>query len=101
MLRLRDYPKDLVIGDAIWRVRFVREIERSGKFITWGLCDPCDQVIYIRLGQSSEDRFITFCHELVHAWEAEYEFEIPHELVNKLEKPMARFIIDNVLGRSA
>lgn len=95
-MRLKDYPRQLTIGTAIWDVRFQRTLDhKPSKYIKWGECDPINQVIYIRLGQSAEQRLTTFIHEVLHAIEAEYKVEIAHDLVNALEKPLARLLIDN------
>lgn len=98
MLRLRDYPREFVIGDSIWSLKFKRNIGETTTHITWGLCDVSTNTIYIRLGQTPEERLKTLCHELIHAAEWEFDIEIPHKLVHQLETPLARFIIDNYLG---
>ena len=94
-----DYPKCIVVNDNVWDVRFVRRIPGEDPF-TSGLCDPSEQTIYIKMGQSPEERLKTFLHELLHIFEAEYKIDIPHRLVHRLEDPFARFLIDNYLGGS-
>ena len=102
MLKLKDYPREIQVGEALWEVRFVRQLEESDPArITWGLCDPSDQIIYIRLGQSQGERLKTFLHELLHAIEYEYKITMPHRLIHKLEDPLARFLMDNYLGGAA
>lgn len=101
MFRMRDYPETIVINENIWTVKFVRgpiEDEDGRGRDTVGLCDPSDQTIYIKMGQTPEERLKTFLHELLHAIENEYGIEIPHSLVHKLEDPFAKFLIDNYLG---
>lgn len=94
-MRLRDYPRQIVIGDSIWEVKFVRDID-NGR--TAGNCDPNEQVISIRMGQCETERLKTFIHELFHAWEEEYGLEIPHKLIYRLEEPIVDFIQDNYLA---
>lgn len=97
MFRMCDYPKEIVVNENVWDVKFVRRIdgEQSNVF---GLCDPGEQAIYIKMGQSPEERLKTFLHELLHVFEWEYKLEIPHKLIHGLEDPFARFLIDNYLG---
>ena len=98
-LKMKDYPRQIQVGDSVWGVRFVRRLaDPSPGSITWGACDPSDQVIYIRLGQSQTERLKTFLHELLHAIEFEYGFEMPHRLIHRLEDPLVRFLMDNYLG---
>lgn len=95
MLRLRDYPREIMVGEDLWAVRFVRRLPEDSQL---GLCDPSEQTIYIRLGQTQEERLKTFLHELLHAIEYEYKIVMPHRLIHRLEDPLARFLIDNYLG---
>lgn len=102
MLRLKDYPREILVGDSIWAIRFMRRLAADdGKMITWGLCDPAEQTIYIRLGQSPKERLKTLLHEILHAIEEEYQLDIPHQLIHRLEDPLARLLIDNYLRPSA
>lgn len=98
MLRIKDYPKEIRVGENDYEVCFVRNIgdKPGSKYTTFGGCNDFDCKIYIKLGQSAEERLITLVHELLHAVEAEYGIEIPHDLINKLEKPLAKLIIDNI-----
>ena len=95
MLRVKDYPREIQVGDSIWAIKFVRNLGQTATTITWGLCDPSTQTISIRLGQTAKERLKTVLHELLHAIEDEYGIEIPHGLIHKLEDPFARFLIDN------
>lgn len=100
MLRMRDYPKDVQIGDSVWSIRFVRNLGQTETTITWGLCDPGEQTIFVRMGQKPVERLKTVLHELLHAIEEEYDLELPHRLIHQLEDPLARFLIDNYLRAS-
>lgn len=91
-----DYNKDWVIGDNLWRVKFVRHIPHdvAGR-ICLGMTEPSEQIIYLKLGQGARGRFHTFLHEILHVIEDEYGLVIAHDLIYKLEEPLSRFVIDN------
>lgn len=91
---LKDYPRQFVIRDSLWDVKFVQKLD--GK-LTAGLCDPSCQTIYVRLGQTKIERLKTVIHELLHAMEHEYAITIPHKMVYTLEAPLAEFLLDNQL----
>jgi hypothetical protein len=93
--RQKDYPKELLIGDAIYRIRFVKKIDPTKKVV--GLCDPCDKEILILQGLSPLERFKSFIHEILHALEYEYEIKMDHSLIYKLEEPIAFLLLDNIL----
>ncbi len=94
--RQRDYPRQLQIGDNIWDVVFCREI-KDEPASTLGLMDPSDCTIYIRMGQTPEERFKTFAHEICHAVCYEFKIEENHRVIHNLEEPILRFLIDNGL----
>ena len=90
------YPRTLKVAGRDWKVRFVNKIEDGTKARdTIGLCDPYDATLFILAGQSPEERFVTFVHEFLHALEEEYEFELGHRVIRKLEGPLAKFLLDN------
>lgn len=95
-MRLKDYPRQIVIKDSIWDVKFVKKLNGHGR-MTIGLCDPSDQTISVRLGLDKRERMKTLIHEIFHAWEEEYGLHIPHKLIYALEDPVVDFIIDNHL----
>lgn len=95
MLRRKDYPKTLQIGDQIYTIRFVRKFKDKD---TVGECDPCDKEIRILQGQSPKQTLICLIHEVCHALiEFEHDIEIKHKLIYALEKPIYQFLIDNLL----
>lgn len=98
MFRQRDYPREIVVGDQVWEIRFVRGIAGTATTVTLGLCDPSEHVIYIKQGLKPTERLATFVHEVLHAIEYEYNIEIAHKLVHLLDEPIAKLIIDNYLG---
>lgn len=92
-------PKELVIGDSIWTVKSVRKIQfNERKRETIGLNDPSTQEILIKTGMSPKERLTTLIHEIIHAFEDEYDVEIGHEIIEKIEDGVAQFFIDNFLG---
>lgn len=95
MLKRKDYPKELLIGDEFYKVKFVRKFEDKN---TVGECDPSSKEIRILCGQGGEDTLKTFIHEVCHALiEFEHDIEIKHKLIYALETPIYRFILDNFL----
>ena len=96
IFNMKDFPRQLEIGENIWRVRFCRTIPGEPD-TTLGLCDPSDNTIYVKLGQTPVERFKTFVHEILHAWESEFSVSIPHSVIHDLEEPIFRFLLDNGL----
>ena len=96
--RIKDYKRTWCVGDEVWTIKFVRKVpgEQCDENL-FGLSDPSEQCNYIRLKQNKFKILCTFIHEMFHSIEAEYDFKIPHDLIWKLEIPIARFIIDNFL----
>lgn len=102
MLRLRDYPREFLVGDSLWKLRFVRvvpERARKGREVI-GLACPETQTIYVQLRLTHFDRFVVVIHELTHCMEDEFDFEIDHDTLNKLDKSWAKFMYDNFFGGS-
>jgi hypothetical protein len=93
-LKMKDYLREVQIGDSIWEIRFCKKIPDEPA-TTIGLCDPSEHTIYIKLGQSPQQRFKTFIHELCHA--VCYEYGIPecHKVIYALEEPIYRLFADN------
>ena len=90
---VRKYPKMIVVREVPWRVRFCRKVPDGPDLL--GLCDPASQTIYIKLKQKPKDTFMTFVHEVLHIFENEYDFDIPHKIIEQLEKPIAEFMAEN------
>ena len=89
----KDYKKFYTIGDCEWEVKFVRNFPSRPS--DTGQCDPGNYTIRIKAGESREEKFLTFIHEIIHAFEDEYNFELKHEHVYKLERAIADFIVQN------
>ena len=58
----------------------------------YGLCDPAEQTITLKLGMSDTEIAKTFIHEMIHAIEAEYEEPIPHRTVYALEEGIYKIL---------
>ena len=94
MIPIKAYPKEILIGETVWRVRFVRKFR--GEPNTVGLCCEANETIYIRQGLGRVETFKTFLHELLHAVEFEHKIEIPHKLIYQLELPLTLLIFQNL-----
>lgn len=88
------YPKTLLIKDAEYAIKFVNRIKDERKRVV-GLCDPEECCIYIKKGQTRKETFSTFIHEVLHAIEAEYDFDLTHRHVYKLEAGISSLILAN------
>lgn len=86
------YPNTMLVGDSVWSIKFVRDIEGSDAY---GACDPQCKTIYIEMGQTRYQTLCTFLHELIHAIEIEYGFTIRHSILNKLELALASLLTEN------
>lgn len=98
--RQRDYPKEILVGDSLYKVRFVKKINeplRTENMEVVGLCDPSEKEILIIQGLGPYERMKAFIHELLHAIEFEHDIDIPHALIYKLEEPIALFILENLV----
>jgi hypothetical protein len=82
------------IGSETYQVKVVKRIPGENEK-TLGLCDPSEQVIYIKAGQSKSQAYRTFRHEIYHAYEAEYGIPLRHAVVYQLEKADGDFLISN------
>lgn len=90
--KIKDYPKKLLIGEEYYAIRFVKSLENSDEV---GECCPQDRVIRIKRKIGRQDTFKTFIHEVIHAFEFEYELKISHALVYQLEEAIYSFLIEN------
>lgn len=91
---VRQYPKTVKVADEIYKIKFVRKVPGQDEN-TMGLCDPETRVISIKLGQSVTETFNTFIHEVLHAFEYEYDLEVPHKLIYAFERALSDFLLTN------
>jgi len=97
MIRQKDFPKSVRVTDKVsYAVKFKRGLEKRGYM---GLCFYNDKEIWISTGLSEADRFSTYWHEIMHALSHEYGFELGHDVINKLERPLAKFLLLNTPQR--
>jgi hypothetical protein len=89
-------PREVWVGETVWTIRRVRKVPDNPEN-TIGLADPSDQVIYVKSGQGFRQTLATLIHELIHACEFTYEYDIPHKLIDKLDEHLADILIDNFL----
>lgn len=94
-MKQKQIKKEWLVNGNPWKVKFKREIKDTDTTFCLGLCDPSEKTIYIKQGQTYEERLDTFYHELIHSFEDEYGFELEHKLVHKLAKALARFYVEN------
>jgi hypothetical protein len=77
-------------------VRFCRDLGPN----TLGLCCGVSHVISIRTGQTTQARWATFIHELLHAIEFSFKTEYPHKMIHCLDDKLAAVLFDNWLSAS-
>lgn len=90
--RIRFYPKHLNVNGQPYRIKFVKRFKDKAQV---GECDPGDRIISIKRGIGQRETFFTLVHELLHAIEFEYGFNINHKLVYKLERCLSEIILEN------
>lgn len=86
------YPKELVVNGVNWRVIFVDQID--GKDCL-GLCDSETKTIQLIRKMSPKERLTTFIHEIAHAIEYSYSFELKHDHIYKLAQGLTDVLIVN------
>jgi hypothetical protein len=92
--KTRSYPKEFIVKDNVWKCKFTRKSPDNWED-TLGLCDPSTKEIFVKMGQKRRQIFETFCHELFHVIEDEYNIKIGHKLINKMEVAFADIYEDN------
>lgn len=88
------YPREFWLNGELWKLSFHRYLEEQGD-PCFGLCDSDEKTIQIRLRQGRRHTFETFVHELIHAMEDAYGFEVSHPIVYILERAVADYLLDN------
>lgn len=92
----KQYPKSWIIGGFPWKLNYVRNFKFKCDRDSVGLCDPAKKEVVIKYGQGRKDLLKTFIHEIIHAFETEYDFELEHKHVYALEEAISDFLIDNL-----
>lgn len=88
-IRKRDVPKEVEIAPGVfYKILWKRDLLKQG-FCGLTYFDPKE--IHIAMGMDIEETIATLWHEIQHAISHEWEFELKHPLINKLEEPLAFF----------
>lgn len=93
----RTFPKQVTVGDSIWRIVFVRKVRlvKNPENVMAATCAET-QTIEIVYGLSRKELLETFLHEVMHAIEYEYDINIPHDVIYKMEPGLASFFAENI-----
>lgn len=92
-MKVRDIPKHILVGNETYDIVFKKTVD--GDDTVFGSCDSGEKEIVIKIGLNPIDRAETLIHEIMHALEFEYNLDIPHALIHKLERPIRKLITDN------
>jgi len=90
----KQYPKTIIVGETEWQIKFFRN--KKGLKNTSGLCDPSTNIIWLKQGQSHTELMSTYIHEVIHAFEDEYDCKMPHKMVYMLENATMNFLFANL-----
>lgn len=82
------FPQTLKIKTAIWNVVITNTLVNN-EWELYGLCDPSTRTIFIKKHLTQRQALSTFWHEVLHAFEYEYDLKLGHPLINKLEFAIA------------
>ena len=88
-MKRSEFPKHLIINEDIWSVVFLNNFDGDQV----GECCPSEMLIKIKNGQGADERLKTFLHEVVHAIEFSYNFQLNHKHVYKLEEGLVWFTL--------
>ena len=90
---MKKYPKEIVIGEHVWKVKFVNRPLKWGA----GQCSSRPRQILINMKANSNkyELFRTFIHEVLHAIEFEHEKRINHKTIYFLETAIADLLLRN------
>lgn len=89
----KGYPERLIIRGEVWVIKFVKTLPGRG----WGLCDPSEKLITLRHTLPKGQLLATLIHEIIHAIEYEYDFELPnHDDLETLDEGLADVILQNM-----
>lgn len=96
--RKSDYPKEISIpckdGDTqVYKITWVKGFKDKDQLAE---CDPSDYVIRIKLGQTRQQLFKCFIHEILHAVEFEFPINLSHTSIYKLEEALFQLLQLNV-----
>ena len=92
-----EYPTHIKIRDTEYEIKFVKTVPGGGRNYrkVAGLCDPGEQIIYIRENLGVYETFSTIIHEVLHAIESEWDIKMEHKLVYQLEHCLTEILVTN------
>lgn len=89
-----EYMKSIDVNDQTYEIKIVKQVPKNKKDVL-GLCDWENKVIYINGRQSAKGLFRTLVHEVLHAFEFEYNLKLKHKHIYVLERIIVDFLLDN------
>lgn len=90
--KLKDYPKQIILNDAIYEVKFVNQLRDKEMLAE---CDSSDQTIRIKKGLGPAETFRCFIHEVLHLIEFEGPIELKHKTIYRLEEEIFKLFLNN------
>lgn len=88
----RNFPKSIIVADREFQIKFKRKVEGHDVL---GWCHE-DGLIELEQGMPKLLLHEIFWHELLHALEYTYGFNLTHKHIYKLQKPLALLIEQNI-----
>lgn len=92
--KANQYPKELLINGLNWRVIFVDQIEGKN---TLGLCDSETKTIQLVRKMEPKERAVSFIHEVLHAIEYSYNFDIDPTVAHKIIYKLSEALVDTLI----
>lgn len=96
--QFKDYKPYYIVNGHKWTLVFKNRLKKG----LFGLCDPDIKTIFVSIQHPLFSRrmalpevYATVIHEMLHAFEFEYEIELGERLVTKLEHAITDFLVSN------
>lgn len=83
-------PPFLLVRGESWTLCRKQKMGRD-----WGWCEFPERRITVHKSLYGKRLLRILAHEILHAFEFEYDFEMDHDLIKGLEIPIATFLIEN------
>lgn len=84
-----EIPKQVRIKNALYNVVFTNTLEFKDDEFCFGACDPSTRTIFLKKHLTEQQTVSTYFHEVLHAFEFEYDVKIGHPMIEILEKCFA------------
>lgn len=81
-----EYPPLIAVREALYRLCIAEKLRNDD----CGVCDESTKLIMLSSNYDDAELLDTFWHELLHAFEAEYNTVLGHKLINKLAEFLAQ-----------